>query len=249
MTEKYWVPAIAKADNILTIISEESKGLRLMEIAERSNLNKSTLFSLLNTLERIGWVAKANDQTYSLGAKLGFIGSKYIHQFDLTTMFNREAEKTVRIVGETIQLSILDEREIIYLAKKNGTSRVRVATEPGMRFPAHATAMGKVMLSAFTKDELKGKYGDCEFEKFTDYTVDNLNDLFRQLDALKKSGYLIESQEAVKGFTCIASPILNERSAIIAAVSITMDNECWSQKKDLCIKEILTLSQNLSIMG
>lgn len=249
MTEKYWVPAIDRTNSILTIISEESKGLRLMEIAERSNVNKSSLFSILNTLEQLGWINKDIDQTYSLGAKLGFLGSKYIHQFDLTTVFNREAEKTMRIIGETIQLSILDGKEIIYLAKKNGSSRVRVVTEPGMRFPAHATAMGKVMLSAFSKDELKEKYEESEFEKFTTYTIDNLDDLFKQLDKLEKTGYLIETQEAVKGFTCIASPVLNERNMIIAAVSITMDNESWTQKKDICIEEIISLSKRISMTG
>ncbi len=247
MEKKYWVPAIEKANTVLMIISKEPRRLRLMEIAEKSTINKSSLFSILNTLEELGWVYKESDQTYSLGAKLGFLGAQYIQQFDLPRVFDREAEKTVRKIEETIQLSILDGREIIYIAKKEGLSRVRVASEPGMRFPAHATAMGKAMLSSFSKEQLELIYKEKGFEKLTDFTVDNLSDLVSQLDDIKKNGYIIESQEAVKGFTCIGAPVLNERKEIIAAVSITMDRDNWIQKSDACKEEILVLSRSLSM--
>lgn len=249
MSKKYWVPAIERANTVLTIISKEPRRLKLMEISERSEINKSSLFSILNTLEELGWVYKEIDQTYSLGARLGFLSSQYIHQFDLTRVFDREADKTLRKIEETIQLSILEGNEIIYIAKKEGLSRVRVASEPGMRFPAHATAMGKAMLSSFSKDELEARYTENGFEKVTDKTVDNLDDLVKQINDFKVNGYIIENQEAVKGFTCIAAPILNERNKIIAAVSFTMDSDTWNQKSNLCKEEILKLSKNLSING
>lgn len=247
MEKKYWVPAIEKVNTVLMIVAKDPRRLKLMEIAEKSNVNKSSLFSILNTLEELGWVYKESDQTYSLGAKLGFLGAQYIEQFDLTRVFDQEAEKTVRKVEETIQLSVLDGREIIYIAKKEGLSRVRVASEPGMRFPAHATAMGKAMLSSFTNEELALIYKENGLEKLTDYTVDNLSDLVIQLEEIKKNGYIIEFQEAVKGFTCIGAPVLNERREIIAAVSITMDRDNWIQKSDICKAEILALSRRLSM--
>lgn len=247
MKEKYWVPAIERTDAVLSIISNEPRKLKLMEISEKSKINKSSLFSILNTLEKLGWIYKEIDHTYSLGAKLGLLSSKYIQQFDLSKIFDREAEKTMRKIEETIQLSILEGDEIIYLAKKEGFARVRVATEPGMRFPAHATAMGKVMLSKYTKEELETRYYKKDFERFTNYTVENVNDLIAQIDLMSESGYIIENQEAVKGFTCIAAPILNERNEIIAAVSITMQKDVWAKKSSVCKEEILMLAKSLSM--
>ena len=249
MTKKYWVPAIERTNLVLSIISEEPRKLKLMEISEISNINKSSLFSILNTLEELGWVYKEIDHTYSLGAKLGLLSSKYIQQFDLPKVFDREAEKSMRKIGETIQLSILEGNEIIYIAKKEGLARVRVASEPGMRFPAHATAMGKVMLSKYSKEELENIYSKKNFERFTSYTVENINDLVTQIEYLKATGYIIENQEAVKGFTCIAAPIFNERNEIIAAVSITMDKDNWINKSSVCKEEIIILAKSLSMSG
>lgn len=126
MKKKYWVPALERADIVITIIAKEPRKLKLMEISKRSNINKSSLFSILNTLEEIGWVYKENDQTYALGPKLGFLSTQYIQQFDLTRHFNKEAEKTAMLIGETIQLSILEGNEIIYIAKQEGSSVVRM---------------------------------------------------------------------------------------------------------------------------
>ncbi|MFD2879516.1 IclR family transcriptional regulator C-terminal domain-containing protein [Paenibacillus rhizoplanae] len=60
--------------------------------------------------------------------------------------------------GETFQLSVLDRDEIIYLAKQEGQSLVRLESSPGMRFPAHATAMGKMMLALLPEEELERRY-------------------------------------------------------------------------------------------
>ncbi|HLR52765.1 MAG TPA: IclR family transcriptional regulator [Candidatus Avamphibacillus sp.] len=247
MDKKYWVPAIERADKVITIIANESGKLKLMEIAKKSDMNKSSLFSLLNTLEELRWVYKEVDQSYSLGSKLGFLSAQFIQQYDLTTYFDREAAKSVEKVQEAIQLSILEGSDIIYIAKKEGHQRVRINTSPGMRAPAHATAMGKVMLSSLTGDDLIEGYKDKEFEKVTDMTVDNLDHLLEQINSLKENGYIIESQEAVKGFTCIAAPILNERQEIIAAVSYTMTIDNWRRKSEVCKEEIISLAKRISI--
>ncbi|GGB53143.1 IclR family transcriptional regulator [Lentibacillus populi] len=247
MEVKYWVPAIERANTVMTVIAKESRKLKLMEIAKKSNINKSSLFSILNTLEELGWVYKETDQTYSLGPKLGFLSAQYIQQFDLTRFFDREAEKTVRIIEETIQLSILEGNEIIYIAKKQGPQRVRIVSEPGMRLPAHATAMGKVMLSTFSIDKLSEMYKASGFEKLTDRTVDNLDELLDQINEMEEKGYIVENQEAVKGFTCIAAPVWNERNEIIAAVSFTMTLDNWEMKSEICKEEIISLAKRISI--
>lgn len=247
MKKKYWVPAIERVNNVLTLIAKEPNKLKLMEISKISGINKSSLFSIMNTLEELGWVYKEADQTYTLGPQLGYLGAKYNQQFDLTKVFEQEAAKTVQIIGETIQLSVLDGEDIVYRAKKEGSSVVRIATEPGMRLPAHATAMGKVLLSTYSKKELSEMYRDRAFQKLTDYTVDNLDDLIDQIESLYQNGYIIEAEETVKGFTCIAAPVRNERNDIIAAVSITMTLDSWVEKSEIAKNEIITLAKNLSI--
>lgn len=246
MKEKYWVPALERADDIITTIAKNPKKLKLMELSEKTKINKSSLFSLLNTLDALGWIYKEANQTYSLGPKLGFFSAKYTQQFDLTKYFEREADKVVMKINETIQLSIRQGKKIVYIAKKESSQRVRIVSEPGMTLPAHATAMGKALLSELSDHKLLEMYENKKFEKITNNTVDNINQLLDQVNYCRKEGYIVEHQETIEGFTCIAAPILNENNKIIAAVSFTMTNNNWEKKKNVLIEEILNLAKKIS---
>ncbi|MBU8877574.1 IclR family transcriptional regulator [Bacillus sp. FJAT-29790] len=247
MEKKYWVPAIERVDKILNIIAYHPAEYRLIDFSNELAINKSSLFSLLNTLEVLGWVKKEKDDTYSLGMKLGILSASYFRQFDLINTFSLEALTSIEKVDETYQLSILDGKEIVYLAKKEGSSPVRVATDPGMKFLAHATAMGKVQLSQYTYEQLKGLYPDETLEQKTKYTVKSVDELWQQILKIQKDGFIKEYQEAVEDFCCIAAPIINHENRIIAAVSVTILSTNWEDKQEVAHEEIINLANRISL--
>ncbi|AZU61991.1 IclR family transcriptional regulator [Neobacillus mesonae] len=245
MKEKYWVPAIERADKVLKEIGEYPKQLRLMELSKRVDINKSSLFSLLNTLETLKWVTKEEGDTYSLGPALGMIGSAYFRQFNIIQSFYKEASKSVAKINEHIQLGVLEEGDVIYLGKMEGDSRVRLITDPGMRFPAYASAIGKIQLTQYSRAELETIYSH-PLEQKTAFTISNLDVLYVNVQEARKNGYAIENQEAALGFHCVAAPIYNFENKIIAGVSFTMMTSSWEDKKDSATEEIINLANRLS---
>jgi len=245
MKEKYWVPAIERADKVLKQIGEFPNQLRLIELSKRVDMNKSSLFSLLNTLETLKWVTKEDGDTYSLGPALGAIGSAYFRQFNILQSFYKEASQSVTKINEHIQLGILDEGDVVYLGKMEGDSRVRLITDPGMRFPAYASAIGKIQLTPYSKAEIAEIFPD-KWEKKTPFTISDIEDLYDDVQQAKKNGYAIENQEASLGFHCVAAPIHNFENKIIAGVSFTMMTNSWEQKKDSAREEIIKLADRLS---
>ncbi|WP_462410402.1 IclR family transcriptional regulator [Neobacillus sp. Marseille-QA0830] len=246
MDKKYWVPAIERAENILDIIANKPNQYRLIDLSNTLKINKSSLYSMLNTLETLGWIKKERDDTYSLGMRMGILGALYFSQFDLIGTFSTEAVTSVNKLNETFQLSVLDGTDILYIAKKEGTSPVRLATDPGMKFPAHATAMGKVHLSKYSVEQLQALYAGKELEPKTAQTVKTLQELWEQMTPLKENGYILEDQEAVEGFTCVAAPIRNVENEIIAAVSVTMPVSHFEMKQEQAKKEIVDLARRIS---
>lgn len=244
---KYWVPAIERADKIINIIANHPGEYRLIDLSNELNINKSSLFSLLNTLEVLNWVEKKMDGTYSLGMKLGLLSPFYFKQFDLISSFNSAVLSTVEKVDETIQLSIIDGTDIVYLAKKEGSSPVRVATEPGMKFPAHATAMGKVQLSQYTYQELKDLYPSEKLIQRTEHTVKTVNELWEQILSIQEYGFINEYQEAVISFNCIAAPIINHENKIIGGVSVTILSTNWDEKHKIAQAAIVDLAHRISL--
>ncbi|WP_299092020.1 IclR family transcriptional regulator [uncultured Metabacillus sp.] len=246
MKEKYWVPALEKANNILAEIGEYPNQLRLIDLSKKLGINKSSLFSLLNTLETLRWIVKEEGDTYSLGPALGALSAAYFKQFNLLQSFYKEAGLSVSKINEHIQLGTLMEGDVVYLGKMEGDSRVRLITDPGMRFPAHASAIGKIQLTQYTKTELERIFHSSKLEKKTPFTISSIDELYKNVKQAKENGYAIENQEASIGFHCVAAPIYNFENKIIAGVSFTMMTDSWEQKKDQAKDEIIKLANRLS---
>ncbi len=77
MEKKYWVPALEKANDVLQAIAQQPSGLKLIDLSKRLAIHKSSMFSLLNTMEALEWVVRESDGTYSLGSRLGYIGNAF----------------------------------------------------------------------------------------------------------------------------------------------------------------------------
>lgn len=249
MEKKYWVPALEKANIILNIISQSPSQLRLIDLSTESGINKSSLFSLLNTMELLGWIVKEKGDTYTLGPTLGSLGASYFRQFNILESFFLESEKSIEKIGENIQLGILEGGDVLYLAKKEGTSPLRLATDPGMRFPAYASAIGKAQLMQYSKEELVKILPDEPLPAKTEFTVNNIDNLWSELLESKQRGYTIEQQEGALGFCCVAAPILDHENKYIAAVSFTMLENTWENKKAAAKDEIVNLAKRLSYLA
>lgn len=246
---KYWVPAIERANLILNLIASENSKLRLIDISKRLGIHRSSIYTLLNTMETLGWVTKEKEGTYSLGPAIASLSASYFRQFNILQSFFLEAEHSVRKIDENIQLGILDGGNVVYLAKKECSSPIRLATDPGMRFPAYATAIGKAQLIQYDLETLRQLYPGDELEAKTPYTLKTVEQLWSQLEEIRANGYAFEQQEGALNFYCVAAPIRNQENKIIAGVSFTMLENSWKEKFEAARNEIMDLAKRLSILA
>lgn len=227
-------------------ISKHPNKLKLIDISKKLYINKSSLFSLLNTLEVLGWIIKSESDTYKLGPSLGRFSFAYLSQFNLVQNFHKEAEKSVSKINETIQLGTLDEKDVVYLGKVNSSNNVRLVTDPGMRFPAYATAIGKVQMLEWEKDYINQIFKDTDWQMKTKFTTSSVEDLVSKIEVAKQKGYVVENEESAIGFHCVAAPIYNHENKIIAGVSFSMPTDSWKDKSEDAKKEIIDLAKRLS---
>jgi DNA-binding IclR family transcriptional regulator len=248
LDDKYRVPAIERAHLILKEISLQPGQLKLIDLSRSLSINKSSMYSLLLTLENLGWIEKDTGETYRLGRELSRLGHAAVQHRDLNESFHKEASQTKLRLGESLQLAQLDGNEVLYLAKEEALTPVRLASGPGMRLPAHATALGKVMLADLSDEELDRLYrADQEpFSQLTAHSIVSFKDLKKDLEQIRKQGFALDLEEAVIGFNCAAAPIRNSHGKVIAAVSCSMMLPQWQQKKQICIEEVCKLAHQLS---
>jgi DNA-binding IclR family transcriptional regulator len=240
------VPALEKADGILSVLSLEPGKYKLIDLSKRLDINKSSMFSLLHTLEALHWVEKNADDTYSLGPAIAVLGSSFVRRFDLHDSFQTEAAVVRDRLQETIQLAKRIDDHILYLGKVEALTPVRLQSEPGMRLPAHATALGKVMLAQLPDSSLKQLYPERNLAKLTPHTIADRDKLFEQLEQIREQGFALDDQEAVMGFQCVAAPVFNRAGEAIAGVSCSMPLHQWEHKADATRREIIGLAHRLS---
>ncbi|MFC5530716.1 IclR family transcriptional regulator [Cohnella yongneupensis] len=246
MERKYWVPGLERAHAVLQAVVKSPSKLRLTDLTNETGINKSTMFSLLHTMESLDWLKRESNDTYAIGTAFGWLGNAYFSGFSLADQFKEWADETASRLGETVQMAILDRGEIVYIAKKEATSPVRLVSEPGMRMPAHATAMGKLLLSQYPDDIVRELLQDRAMVKLTPNTLVSVERLVEQLAEIRRTGISFDLEEAVLGICCTAAPVFDRDGKITAAVSVSMLTRNWERKKSEACEQIQKLGKKLS---
>ncbi|GIQ69791.1 IclR family transcriptional regulator [Xylanibacillus composti] len=246
MSEKYAVPALERANAVLSLLAQEPYTWTLSELSRHLNISKSTMYSLLLTMERLHWVNRDRHDTYALGSAIGKLVSAYAGQYDLIEEFRRLAQPVMRKLQETVQLARLEETDVLYLAKMEAPSPVQMVAGPGVRFPAHATGLGKSLLACLQDEQVCRLFPSDKLKAVTSHTLDSREALLLELARIRKNGYALDLQEGVMGFCCAAAPIRRANGEAVAAVSCSMPIHQWEAKKADAIEAITDLAKRLT---
>jgi DNA-binding IclR family transcriptional regulator len=152
-------------------------------------------------------------------------------RYDVRDLARPFMEKLARRTGEVIHLSILDGNEIVYLEKKGEGQVLTVATKVGARNPAHASAMGKVLLAGLPRGELHDVLDSRPLTRFTANTITEIPRLVEELERIRGQGFAIDDEETFPGIRCIAAPVRNRKGGIVAAISATVPKQRMGQQR------------------
>ncbi|MFC4099672.1 IclR family transcriptional regulator [Paenibacillus xanthanilyticus] len=242
---KYWVPALEKAHHVLAAIAAEPGALKLIDLSRKLEINKSSMFTMLATMETLGWVKREEGDTYAVGPALGDFGYAYQRSFDMRPLFREEAARVLHRLGESVQLAKRVQHEVLYLDKMEAPSPVRLVSEPGMRLPAHATALGKAMLAFVPEEEIASLLPET-LAPLTAHTLRDRGMFIAHLKQVRESKLAFDLQEAAMGFNCVAAPVFDREGEAAFAVSCSMPLHSWTEKQDEAVREIRGLAERLS---
>lgn len=118
----------------------------MTEISEKLELYPNTIHRILDTLKHWGYVEQDfNTQKYQLGLKLLELGMTKLHQMDLVREATPYLKELVKQCNETVHLGVLEEGEVLYIAKEESSQTIRMCSYVGKRAPLYCTALGKVL--------------------------------------------------------------------------------------------------------
>jgi len=213
--------SLNRAIDILEYIANANEGMTLDSISNALAVPKSSICPLLNTLEKRKYLHKSNNKVYTLGIKNFEIGSKYIENGDLSSRIRYILDKISTEAMNTVHFGILDGTDVVYLYKVEGKNPIKMSSSIGKRLPAHATALGKALLSQYSDNELKQIYPNEILEKRTVNTISSREELIRQINKVRITNFSYEIEESTENIKCLSCPIRN-RNGVIASISISI---------------------------
>ena len=216
------IGSVIKAIEIIELLSASEREIGATEISSHLNYGVSSTYHLLATLKMCGIIEQdVNTKKYRLGLKLWKIGKMAREQNHLTTYIQPYLRKLRELTGETSNLTVLDNSEIIYIAQEESEKLVRMFTKIGARAPLYCSAAGKVLLAYQPEEKQESIIKGLRFNKFTENTITSSKALKKELEEIKKMGYAFDNEERELGVECIAAPIFDFDKQVIAAVSVS----------------------------
>jgi IclR family KDG regulon transcriptional repressor len=238
------MPILSSVSNALTLLdafTADKPEPTLSELARQIGVHKSSAFRLLSTLEAHGFVEKSPaGHGYRLGWKLLELAGRLLSRYELRELAAPHMEQLAQRSGEIVHLSVLDGGEIVYLEKKGRSQPLTVSTTVGGRSPAHASAMGKVLLAGLSEEQLRRTLSGLSLRRFTPTTITDRKQLRRELAAIRRQGYALDNEETFPGIRCVAAPLRDQGGRVVAALSVTSPTQRMSARRQAEIRQWVT---------
>jgi DNA-binding IclR family transcriptional regulator len=214
------IQSIERAAAILRLLSGRNRRLGVVQLAGELQLPKATVHGILRTLAHVGFVEQHPETgKYQLGAALLHMGSSYLDGNELRTRALNWSDSLAARTGESVRIGTLHDGRVLVVHHVFRPDNSRQALEVGALLPAHATAMGKVLLAAnrWAAAELVA----AGLPRFTPATITGGDELAAALDSAHERGWADDAEELVTGVVSVAAPIFDRRGVTVGAMGIS----------------------------
>ncbi|MGM0669013.1 MAG: IclR family transcriptional regulator [Gemmatimonadota bacterium] len=221
MTPSEPIPGTRAVHRVLTLLktfSEGRAGLSLTEISRRAGLSKATAHRMLNVLEQEGFLIRSSENgEFRLGPEIIVLGARALQNVDLRGIARPELRFLSETSGDDASLESLVGNEVLILDEVRGQNLLGLTTEVGTRWPAHATATGKVLLAGAEEPMTEPEGG---LTASTTHTITSWKRWTETLAEVREKGYATNLEELVYGYSSVAAPVRDMEGKVVAAISL-----------------------------
>lgn len=214
------VQSIERAATLLHAIAESGGQMGVTELAGAVDLPKTTTHGLLRTLLSVGFVEQdPRTGRYSLGAGLLGLGTHYLDANELRSRASNWADSLAARSGCAVRLGTPAGLQVVVVHHVFRPDDSPQEMEVGSLLPAHATAVGKVLLAA--RPAVARSLTDVPLDALTPRTVVDPAALLAELQATRARGWAEQRGEYRLGVAGIAAPVHGPGGLVVGALGIS----------------------------
>lgn len=223
-TDRLFITSLARGMHLLETLARSQRPLTLTELSRATGFTKVTLTRFCHTFTELGYLEKTPAKQYQLTPKILGLGYGVVCGYDLCRVAEPYLRELSRSLGETVNMAVLDDTEILYVARFKTEQILATELHIGSKLPLYCTSMGKALLAHLPEAECRQLLDRLHIVPLTHHTIGSREALARELDTVKRQGFAVNDEELSVGLRSVATPIFQEHrpaAAVNIAVPIT----------------------------
>lgn len=199
----YPIRAVDRVCDILDTLANASEPVSLTDVADATELPKSSTFRYLTALEARNYVERTPDgAAYHLGLAFRSQDKQGMERL------SKAAEPVLAALrdrlSETVNLGVLDGSRVVHTAVAESPHMMRLAARVGERGYVHSTALGKAMCADISEDRVRSILKMTGMPAITEQTLTTPEAFIAELEVVRERGWAVDEEENQRAGRCVA---------------------------------------------
>ncbi|WP_438752246.1 IclR family transcriptional regulator domain-containing protein [Pararhizobium sp. O133] len=217
--ETDFVSGFARGLSVIEAFGDHDRRMSIADVAKNTNLDRAAVRRSLLTLVELGY-ADYDGKFFTLTPRILRLGHSYLSATTLPVLLQPYLDALAETTGQSSSASVLDDTQIVYIARASQKRVMSINLNPGSRLPAYCSSMGRVMLAALRESDAREILERTDLRANTEKTIVGVEQLVAALNRVREQGYAVIDQELELGLCSIAVPLRNRRGEVVAALNI-----------------------------
>jgi IclR family pca regulon transcriptional regulator len=214
------IEGLGKGLRVIECFDDDHVRVTAAEVAARAVISRTAARRYLLSLVHFGYAGSDGKQFWLLPRVLR-LGQAFLDSARLPRLVQPFIQRVSMQSGETVNVSVLDGHEVVYIARSNSPRVISIGYHPGARLPAHVVTPGVVMLSTWPERALDAWVTEHEFGSFTPHTVTDPAEFLHNVHAARALGYWVTEAHLDAGLRGIATPLKDRKGECVGALGMT----------------------------
>ncbi|MFJ2618680.1 IclR family transcriptional regulator C-terminal domain-containing protein [Glutamicibacter sp. NPDC087344] len=208
MTDRpdYFVKSTEKTLAVLLAFNGGNPEMTVSQVAAATDQTRASARRFLLTLSDLGYL-ETNGGNFRLSPRVLDLGASYLSGMTLPKAATIHLESLARELEESAALCVLEGQDILYIERVSSPRLHSMNVSIGNRLPAWVTSMGRVLIAELTGPEQEAFLSQIDLQRYTEHTVDSLEQLKTELARVKEQGWSLVNQELDEGLRGLAVPV------------------------------------------
>ena len=222
------IEGLGKGLRLIEAFDDEHPRLTPSKAAELTGLTRSAARRFLLSLVHYGY-AGTDGKNFWLMPRVLRLGQSYLEAARLPRLVQPFIQRVSMQTGATVNFSVLDGHEIVYVARSNAPRFISIGYQVGVRVPAHVVTPGMVIPATWSDERLDAWIAAHDFTSFTAHTVTDPARYRETVLAARALDYWSTEQQLDLGLRGIAVAVKDRKGECVGAIGMSVNMQGQTQ--------------------